>query len=152
EAEQVYEDLLKKGPDAETYRGLFRLYQERDDGSAGQRVLNLLDPAVAAAVETDKKPGSASEAARARAMLVVLRQEPALVKEVLTAAERRLYGGPKLAYGTRRMLAVLAARTRQLAVAEKLYRSCLEQPGGLRLDREPEVYEGLLRVLSLAHK
>jgi tetratricopeptide (TPR) repeat protein len=73
------------------------------------------------------------------------------VRQVLAAAERRMYAREKLAYGTRRMLAVLAARTRQLEVAEKLYRACLEQPGGPR-ELEPEVYDGLLRVLALRHK
>jgi len=44
-------------------------------------------------------------------------------------ARRRLGARPELAFQTRLLLAALAGRTDNLAVAEELYRSCLDRPG-----------------------
>jgi tetratricopeptide (TPR) repeat protein len=155
-AEDVYNRLIGKdafGPDV--FRGLFRVYQ--DEGDAGlDRLLNRLDEAVQKGVgerddNNEKKPGDAGEAARARSMLVVLREDADLVKKLLPVAMRRLQRRNKLAYETRMALAVLAARTRTLDIAEALYRDCLDQPGGPR-EAEQDAYSGLLRVLWQARK
>src|SRR5206468_2734721 len=56
-----------------------------------------------------------------------------------------------LALATRGFLATLAARTRQLEQAERLFRSCLDQPNRSR-EIEADVYSGLLQVLGLRYK
>jgi tetratricopeptide (TPR) repeat protein len=150
QAERIYLELLKKTVNPEVYRGLFALYKSQG-ARGGERVLRLLDTAVDAGMGSDKKVGVAAEAASARAMLVVLRSEPELVKLMLPAAEAWLKRRAKFAYGTRALLATLAARTRQLDAAEEMYRSCLGRPGGLQ-DMEADVYGGLLRVLKLRNK
>jgi tetratricopeptide (TPR) repeat protein len=73
------------------------------------------------------------------------------VRLLLEAAHRWLLANRSLTFQTRVLLAGLASRSRQLDLAEELYRSCLRRPGGLGA-LEQEVYAGLLRVLSLARK
>jgi tetratricopeptide (TPR) repeat protein len=83
-------------------------------------------------------------------MLGALREDPAVVRAILPVAI--LYAeARKLKLATSGVLGTLAARTRQLAQAEKLYRTCLDRPGGLGL-LEHEVYFGLLSVLRAQHK
>ncbi len=151
QAEAVYKGLLQDAAAPEVYRGLFDLYKEGGQ-DAGEKVLNRLDAALSVVGdEKDKNnPRREAEAAQARAMLVVLRDDAALVRQLLLAAYRRLRSRPP-DYGTRVLLAGLAARTRQLDIAEHLYRSCLNLPGGPGR-AEHEVYTGLLLVLSQAHK
>jgi tetratricopeptide (TPR) repeat protein len=149
-AEGIYKDLMGKTVNPEVYRGLFALYKDQE-ARGGEKALRLLDDAVKAGMGSDKKPGSPGEAASARAMLVVLRADAELVKLMLPAARARLLSRVPLAYGTRVLLATLAARTRQLDAAEVMYRSCLERRGGLG-DMEADVYGGLLRVLKLRNK
>jgi tetratricopeptide (TPR) repeat protein len=148
-AEQLYSDLLKRYLNAEVYRGLFDLY--KDEGRIGaERILTRLDAALEGAVGDEKKPGNPNDAANARAMLNVLRDDAELVKLILESSIPRLRGR-KLNYATRAVLGTLAARTKQLDVAEELYRACLDRPGGLG-PMEAEVYAGLLEVLQLRHK
>jgi tetratricopeptide (TPR) repeat protein len=149
-AERTYKDLLSRTATPEVYRGLFELYKDKGR-KGGELVLDLLDSAIARGTGQEKKPGSAAEAASARAMLVVLREDADLVRLVLPAAQSRLKAGRKMAFTTRALLATVAARTNQLGLAEALYRSCLDQPGG-PAESEAEVYAGLLRVLTFAHK
>jgi tetratricopeptide (TPR) repeat protein len=149
-AEKTYEELLRKGPNPDVYRALFALYKEKEL-PGGEKVLERLDRAVRAGAGEKGKEGNASEASHARAMLVVLRQDAALVKLVLPAAKARLLSRRLPAGQTQALLAVLAGRTRQLEAAEELYRSCINQPGGPG-EVEREAYAGLLRVLSLRHK
>jgi tetratricopeptide (TPR) repeat protein len=155
-AERLYEQLIAKdafGPDV--FRGLFQLYLDEGDGGA-EKVLGRVNQAVADGVgeplddKKDKPAPDAGQAARARSMLIVLREDAGLVKRLLPIAQRWLLDR-KLAAETRRLLAVLAARTRQLDEAEALYRSCLDQRGGPGAV-EQEVYAGLLRVLWQARK
>jgi tetratricopeptide (TPR) repeat protein len=154
EAETLYGELLRDAPAPEVYRGLFDLYKE-DRNWGGERVLKRLDTAlrVAASDDDKDKPRREPEAAHARAMLMVLRGDPDLVQRLLRAAHQRLLtrGGEQPHYGTRMILAGLAARTRQLDVAEALYRSCLNLPGRAR-GIEHEVYVGLVLVLAQANK
>src|SRR5262249_52087550 len=119
------------------------------------KILLQLDEAVKkAAPSEDDAKGDDNAAARARAMLQVLREADAaeVVAGMLQATARQMRGGRViLAYPTRMLLASLASRTRQIDLAAQLYRSCVDQPGGPRR-AEQEVYSGLLRVLALAHK
>lgn len=151
DAERVYLQLGADAPSAEVYHHLFDLYQEDTRGGVG-RILGALDAAVAAASEKDGRPGDATAAAQARAMLQTLRGDAGLVKKMLDPASQRLTSRPGLAFPTRLLLAELAARTDNLVTAEALYRSCLNPAGGVVRGDEQEVYFGLLRVLMLAHK
>jgi tetratricopeptide (TPR) repeat protein len=167
QAEPIYKRLLQESPTPEVYRGLFGLYRE-DGQRGGERLLTQLDEALKKATgeAAGDKEGAANppdearqeaaqrEAAHARAMLAVLRDDAELVQLMLPAAQQRLQGRPSLSYATRLTLAHLAARTRQLDSAEALYRSCLGRGarGFGRRDNEHEVYSGLLLVLALAHK
>ncbi|MFO0877378.1 MAG: tetratricopeptide repeat protein [Gemmataceae bacterium] len=149
DAEAIYTKLLEIHVTPEVYRGLFQLYRERE--AAGiQQLLTLLDGILDRGAGDEKRAPSESDARRARAMLLVLRDEPELVRNLLPAAVART-GRKELSYTTRGVLATLAARTRQLDRAEELYRSCLDRPGGLGT-MEAEVFAGLLRVLRLQNK
>jgi tetratricopeptide (TPR) repeat protein len=151
DAEQLYQRLIRQQPMPEVFKGLLELYKE-DTREGGGHALTLLNDAVAKATgKDDMVPGDETEAAKARAVLAVLRDDPDLVKSMLGAAHLKLLRGNELTHQTRVLLAVLAARTKQLDAAEELYRSCLKQPFVAR-KLEPEVYSGLLRVLSQAHK
>jgi tetratricopeptide (TPR) repeat protein len=159
QAEPIYTALLEQSPTAEVYRGLFELFKEQGQHGAS-RLLAQLDDALGKAsgdsnAENNAAPNEAQmeaaqrEAVRARAMLMVLRDDADLVKLLLPVAARRLTSRPRLKYTTCLMLANLAGRTRQLKEAEALYRQCLEHP---RRGNEAEIYAGLLTVLSLGHK
>jgi tetratricopeptide (TPR) repeat protein len=152
EAEAVYSELLRDTPAPEVYRGLFDLYKE-DARAGGDKVLDRLDAALSVAGDEKNKnnPRREAEAAHARAMLVVLRDDADLVRRLLAAAHRRLLEVRPPDYHTRVLLAGLAARARQLDLAERLYRSCLNLVGGPGRV-EHEVYTGLLLVLGQAHK
>lgn len=158
QAEGIYEPLLKASADADTYRGLFAVYKAEGRQGA-DKLLRRLDEAIrAASPEGDKKDApNANQAAHARVMLAVLREDGALVKALLPVAHRRILKSPGLAYRLRALLAVLAERTGNLDVAEALYRSCFSKDGkvllaGERRQVEQQLYSGLLQVLSLAHK
>ncbi|HEX5273303.1 MAG TPA: tetratricopeptide repeat protein [Gemmataceae bacterium] len=149
DADRIFRDMAKETPTPDVYRGLFKLYA---DGRQFDRLLRLLDDDLKTASGAD---GADEAAARARAMLVVLREDPALVRGLMPPAQARLVPGGSLDTTTCFFLGVLAARTRQLDAAEQLFRECVRQnqfgPPRLR-DKEAEVYQNLLRVLLLAHK
>jgi tetratricopeptide (TPR) repeat protein len=148
-AEEVYQQLIKARPTPEVYKELFALYKDQGDGLP--RVLNLLDASIKRGAGKEEGTGDATEAARARSMLVVLREDAALVKDLLAVVQRRIATrGADLEYQTRMLFASLASRAHLLDLAEKLYRGCLE--GGGPRQKEHEVYTGLVRVLELAHK
>jgi tetratricopeptide (TPR) repeat protein len=151
---EVYERLLRDEPSPEAYKGLFALYTKDPRGGGPDKMLARLDSALAKASEKDDKPGDGNQAAHARAMLQVLRGDTELVKGLLEAAGERLKREPRLAYATRTLLAALATRTRQLDVAERLYRDCLDRATTLPGQRanEQDAYQGLLLVLQRAHK
>lgn len=163
EAEQIYAKLLEQSPTPEVYRGLFKLYFEDKQGGAAQLLIRLDDTLGKAtddvadekdpAREQQRREAAQGAALHARAMLIVLRDNPELVEFLLSAAPLRLQARNGLKYATRVMLANLAARARKLDLAEELYRSCLSSLGAAgRRASEPEVYSGLLLVLALAHK
>jgi tetratricopeptide (TPR) repeat protein len=124
-------------------------------------MLNHLDGVIKNANPEEQPEGGAAgnagrdtaetTAARGRAMLIALRDDPAMVRLLLEAARDNMGNRDDLQTQTRVLLAVLAERTRQLEIAEELYRSCLTRPirpeGG-----QQTVYSGLLSVLMREHK
>jgi tetratricopeptide (TPR) repeat protein len=148
EALAIYNKLLEIHVTADVYRGLFELQRDRGVAGVGQ-VLDLLDATMdrAAGDEAKKRAASEADARRARAMLQVLRDDAGLVRTLLPLAVNR----PRLKYPTRVVLGTLAARTKQMALSEQLYRACLDRPGGLGA-MEAEVYAGLLTALRHQRK
>jgi tetratricopeptide (TPR) repeat protein len=158
QAEPIYRKILEQSPSVEVYRGLFQLYKDENERGA-QRLLNELDEAISKASSDDGK-GNKKEineiqreaalraAVRAKAMLAALREDAELVRWVLPIATNRLRVGAGLHFTTSSMLAELAGRARLYEEAETLYRHCLKLGG----HNEAQIYTGLLRVLSLAHK
>ncbi|WP_020472761.1 tetratricopeptide repeat protein [Zavarzinella formosa] len=152
EAERMCLSLLEKQIKPDIYRTLFKLYQSEDRMN---KVLDLLDDAVRVA---NSKEGEARleerEAAqeRARAMITVLRTEPALVTALLPVSLEELQRvGEKRSFqaGTWVFLGTLAARVKQLDKAELYFRQSLVN---VPLDLEYQVYAGLLEVLRLEKK
>jgi len=158
-AEAHLEKVFESSPTPEVAAGLLARYKA-DAANGASRLLTRLDRAIAKGVgkegddEEKKVPGDPASAAQARALLVALKRETELTARVLQAGVQMVTGNEKLEYQTRTSLAALASRTRQLALAETLYRSCLRQPG-LPMpggNGEAESYSGLLRVLGYARK
>jgi tetratricopeptide (TPR) repeat protein len=143
EAQDRYLELAERFGTAEVYRGLFKFYQA--NGKMGE-ALNLIDQAFKTVTSKDDIAADVRERARdrGRAILVVLRAEPALVEGMLKAAGR---APSRLSRETLRLCAALAARAHQLDQAELLYRRCLDV-GPL----DPSIYGGLLEVLWLQRK
>jgi tetratricopeptide (TPR) repeat protein len=154
EAERRYLKLAEENPTADVYRGLFTLYRNQATDQKNPRVLgralDVFDQAIAAAEPKDETAsGNAAAAGRARAMLVVLRDDPELIKAMLTEAVGDLRAKKERAYATCRLLAALAGRAGQLDHAEQLYKECL---GRITPQTEAEVFDGLLTVLAEAKK
>jgi tetratricopeptide (TPR) repeat protein len=140
---------LEKHVKPEIYRGLFRLYRDEDQAV---RVLDALDEAfrVASAKDGAAKADEREAAQeRLRAMLAVLRNDPALVGTLLEEAAAELKRSKDRKIDTWQLLATLAARTRKLQHAEQLFRNCLIN---LPPEHEFSVYSGLLEVLRLQKK
>jgi tetratricopeptide (TPR) repeat protein len=150
-AERIYQRLLLDRATPDVYRALFDLLKD-DPRTGTARALAMLDDAVKNGVDKDGKPGDAAAAARARAMLLVLRDDGEFIKRLLPVVKQRLQVGPALANQTRLLFAGLASRAKQLDVAEDIYRSCLQSPAGVRLSEQQDAYNGLLLVLLMAHK
>jgi tetratricopeptide (TPR) repeat protein len=149
-AEAIYVRLIQERPTTEVYRELFALLKA--EGAAGvARVLEMLDDAVAKGNATKTRPADEGAAARGRSMLAVLREDGDLVKKLLSAVGQRMRNGESLDDHTGKLFAGLATRTRQLDLAERLFRGCLHA-GGRQEEHEQDVYVGLLQVLQLAHK
>jgi tetratricopeptide (TPR) repeat protein len=147
EAERLYSKLAADSPSADVYRGLFTLYRaEERMGEA----LNLLDRSIAAGADHPQQAGDPAARIKARAMIAALQDEPALAKALVPAARARLEEPPALRPETRRFVALVAERARQLDAAEELYRSCFSGP--LSPQNEAALYQGLLQVLWAAGK
>jgi tetratricopeptide (TPR) repeat protein len=157
EAENVYLALKAAGAGPEVFRGLFEIY--RDDPAGGKKALDLLDATMEAAAGKEGQPGSPAEAANARAMVQVLREEPKFVDKLLPAVQERVQPPPEqrprekkgLHYRTQALFADLAARAHRLAEAEALYRNALTREDGPG-DLEADIYAGLLQVLAEGQK
>jgi tetratricopeptide (TPR) repeat protein len=152
EAEQRYEAILAQSPSADAYRGLFAVYHQK--GAAGaEQALARLDAEMARAVpKKEGQDGDPGAAARARAMLLALRDNPELVRAILPVVRDRLRQRRPPERETSRFLALLADRAHALEDAEALYRACIGTPGAGPRSVESDVYTGLLRVLSQEHK
>lgn len=151
-AEALYQKLAREAPSPEVYRGLFTLYREQYPDGA-ETVLDLFNRAVeGAAGPKGDGSGNRGDAAKARAMLSVLRDDAELVKAVLPALRQRLELRQPLNRETNRLFAVLAARAHRLEDAEQLYRSCLPADTPRPQPNEAEIYVGLLQVLWQEHK
>jgi tetratricopeptide (TPR) repeat protein len=151
-AERIYRNMAEQTATPEVYRGLFRLYAE---AKHFDRLLKLLDENLGKAAGPEDGTEAEAAAARARAMLAVLREDPALVRGLMPETQERLKTNVPTNSTTCFFLGVLAARTRQLDAAEQMFRQCLRQNQGGRprlLEKEAEVYQNLLRVLRMAHK
>ena len=148
EAERRYLDLAERFVVADVYRDLFKFYQS--GGRMGD-VLRLIDNAFTTLNSKDDIPAETREQARdrARAMLTVLRGEPAVVNALLPVIMRELRDPKKISRQTLQLCAALAARARQLDKAEDIFREILVRAP---LEREAAVYGGLLEVLWLRHK
>jgi tetratricopeptide (TPR) repeat protein len=146
DAKEIYDDLAKGTPNPEVYRGLFHLYLKAKHLGT---ILGLLDETFREAGKDENGRGKTAAAARAQAMLAVLKDDKDLIKPLLEDAAEYLQANRRLEYGTCRVLAVLAGRAHQLETAERLYRRCLYQLGP---ENEAIVYGGLLRVLWEGHK
>ena len=145
-AEAIYQTLAAESPSAEVYAGLFALRKaEKPDGPA--KALTMLNDVLAAS--DDEKDTAA--AAKARAMLHALRDDPEMVQEMLKVIRQWLAQEKKMARQLNFVFANLALRTGKLDTAEGLYRS-LYKEGNMPPGSEAIVYDGLIRVLLIEHK
>ncbi|HKI31313.1 MAG TPA: hypothetical protein VKA46_05565, partial [Gemmataceae bacterium] len=154
DAERIYKNMAQTTATPDVYRGLFKLYAEAKPPHF-DHLANVLDETLGKAAGTRDQSGDEESAARARAMLVVLREDAGLVRGLMPVVQERLKTNTPINSTTCFFLGVLAARTQQLDAAEEMFRQCLRnnQGGAPRLvQKEPEVYQNLLRVLRLAHK
>ncbi len=138
--------MIKDTPSPEAFKGLLAVYKDQGDAGA-RRLLMIFNDAVAGAADKASGVGDANQAAVARGLLTATREDPVMVKRMLTAAMSKV----KLAPATRQLLAVLASRTHEFVFAEELFRGCLED-GHLTEDAEADIYSGLLSVLWQAHQ
>jgi tetratricopeptide (TPR) repeat protein len=155
DAERLYREMAKATASAEVYRGLFKLQAGAKPPRFDALLTELDDTLGQAAGKKDGDEGDPEAAARARAMIIVLREDAGLVRGLLPVAKQRLTNGARLNSSTDYFLGVLAARTQQLDAAEAMFRACLADNVGPRprlVQTEADVYQGLLRVLRLAHK
>jgi tetratricopeptide (TPR) repeat protein len=150
EAKDIYLELIKDTPSPEAFKGLLAVYKDQGDAGALE-LLNVFNKAVDRAADKATGVRDADQAVVARGLLTAAREDPEMVRRMLGAAGDALHKKVKLAPATRQLLAVLAGRTRQLDVAEELFRDCLND-GNLAEDAEADVYSGLLGVLWQAHK
>jgi tetratricopeptide (TPR) repeat protein len=152
DARALYLRLAEESPSPEIYRGLFSL--DGDNGNL-RGVLQLFNEAIGKAAGKEGEPGGgdAQFAAKARAMLLALREDPALSKALVPVGLRWVNDQPprehSLVRQTQYLLAVFARNSHQLAEAEEFYRRCLEEADE---QRESLLYAGLLEVLEEARK
>jgi tetratricopeptide (TPR) repeat protein len=153
QAQAEYEEIIRENPVPEAYRGLFEILKKKGHV---EEILSSLDRSIAAAnpKSQGKTSGEVSAAAKARAMLEVIRNDPELIRELIPLGVARSGREQELQWDTRRFLAVLAARTKQLEAAEAFYRDCLRESSGAPIFQrhEQEIYIGLLEVLQLQNK
>lgn len=149
QADSIYKKQHDDNPTADVYKGWFNRYKEQPGKMV--EALTLLDDALKKASPSgENAQPDASAAIRAKAMLAALRDDRTLVKAFLDTAGGELRRGQKRAPQTWNILGILAARTKQLDVAENLFRACLQNMASGA--NEHDIYSGLLDVLLKAHK
>ena len=124
-AERIFKEMAKATATPDVYRGLFQLYAAAKPPHFDRLVILLDENLGAAAGKKENDSGDADAAARARAMLVVLRQDAALVKGIMPVVQERLTRNVAMNSSTCYFLGVLASRTNQLDAAEQIFRQCL---------------------------
>jgi tetratricopeptide (TPR) repeat protein len=148
-AEKVYKSLVDQSPTAEIFKDLFILYHQQ---RTMVKVVDLLDEALGKSEKNSSPPaGDAQAAAKARAMLTALREDPELIRAVLPDAQQVLLSGRDLHSQTLYLVAVLAGCAHELPEAEFFYRRCLESSSN-NPQRQAAAYSGLIRVLWSARK
>ena len=147
-AEELYLNLAERFDSPDAYRGLFRIFHAEDRMAVA---LEKIDKIYVALQTKNDVAADVRERAReqGRAMLQVLKSEPALVGSLLAVAEKELTGANRLSWETLQLLAGLAARARMLDKAEFMFRQCLARA---QIHQEQSVYFGLLEVLRLQKK
>lgn len=146
DAGRIYRAQAEENPSPETYKGWFDLFKQQRTMS---QALDLLDQTMAKASNRAKGgPSDRAAAARERAMVAVLRENPNLARDFWQQAVQEL-GRRKRFADTSRLMGILAARGHQLDAAEKLFRVCLDEA---TTETEAEIYGGLLTVLEEAGK
>jgi tetratricopeptide (TPR) repeat protein len=154
DAERIFKNMAQTTATADVYRGLFKLYAQAKP-TRFDRLVGLFDETLGKAAGTPDGTGDEESAVRARSMLVVMREDPALVRGLLPVVQEHLKSKPSLNSTTCFFFGILAARAQQLDAAEQMFRQCLRNNEGdapRLVQKEPEVYQNLLRVLQLAHK
>ena len=152
EAEKAYTAMAEESPTPETYRGLFAVWNSRPAERGMDYVLGRLNEVIARSVakKSGHQAGDPQSAAKARAMIMALRQDTGLARALLPAGQQALAQKRALEPQTVLLLAILAQHTQQLPQAELFYRRCVAHNDDP--EREPIVYNGLLRVLWQEHK
>lgn len=145
-AEAIYRTLMRTSPTPEVFRGWCRLGKQTPGASRGEKVLDILDEEIIGSAKSIGDIGIQSAAGQAHALLLVLRDDAELIKEMLEVANERLQGNRPLKPEARFVLAMLATYSKDLEQAEKHFRSCLDHPATLRRN-EIEIFNGLLKVL-----
>jgi tetratricopeptide (TPR) repeat protein len=151
EAEKAYTAMAEESPTPELYRGLFAVWNSQPGERGMDYVLGKLNEVIARSVakKGGHQAGDPQSAAKARAMIMALRQDAGLARALLPAGQQALAQGRALEPQTVLLLAILAQHTHQLPQAELFYRRCVADNDP---EREPVVYGGLLRVLWQEHK
>src|SRR5262249_123543 len=121
QAEALFVQVAQGSPSPEVYRDLVDLWKE--EGRPGlEKILELMEKKLG-----EKATGEvAVEMAPGRALLLALRDDGALMEQLMPVIQTRLSrNGKGLNPSTCYYLAVLVSRTRKLELAERMYQSCL---------------------------
>ncbi len=145
-AEQLYKSLAGDSPNADIYRGLFRLYKSDPQWGTVQ-TLGLVNKTLDQASKAEGPPGPAVQ--QAKAMIAALRDDGELAKDLVAAGLKQADVDENLRFETLHLLAILADKHRKTEEAEKFYRKALAEASPAS---EALVYSGLFRTLWKAHK
>lgn len=146
EAETLYRTLAEQYTRPDIYHGMFKLFQATGRMS---RVFAKIDDTLDIIQNEKQSDERDSARERNRAMMSVLRDDPEMVLALLNAAATELRNPQFAKARTWRLMAGLAAATRQLDRAEVFYRRCLQLAA---FGEREAIYEGLIDVLHLGRK
>ncbi len=148
QAEKLFQKLAKTNPGQDVYSGLFRLYS-KSPKFGPKRILTTLDKTIAQADDEADILASTAAKSQAQAMLVTVRADKALAKEIVKVARPLMKRKHKFQPRTILLLAVLADQTDNYVGGEFMYRQLLKiAPKSM----EPIAYDGLLRMLGRQYK
>jgi tetratricopeptide (TPR) repeat protein len=143
-ADKLYQELAERTPTVAVYRAWLRL---RFDRGQLNQILALLNAALP--LEANDAPTPVPVTERRRAVCSALRSEAALVRALIPVAVTAAAADDKQQFQTLMLLGALAAQTRDLAAAEKVFRQCLQRPPE---HAEAGIYASLLSVLWQLHQ